>query len=752
MTNPENLKIIISTKRRFFIQTLKKIVATSLVFVSVLAAVSSASYFNDRNPILGKAAPIIGTTPSNGGNVNSASGSQNSNSSDNSNGKEATSITTKSLEQQSQTTVLGPESGIKVAPSTQIESSSAESQAGNENGTKDGTEIGTESKDKNVTNEIPKIPSKTKKTQEYTKLDQQIELKNDDKIANGDERKSNFGDISIVIPTGTEISTPVKETQYQETNSTNRTNISNSNSNSTQSNIIQQAVQVVNRLSSMVGSLVGGTTQNDTNIEKLALDQSTIGVGSVVKEVETINKLTFDFGNKDKHLIFSSPVKISVATNLENNTPVEIKVKHLGDSDYNISGLISKAEFDSGVNCGVDGKAVSQVNTNQTDSTNGNQTNQIFSAIDNLITFYTCGASSFTITPSSGTATFTSPAPLPAPQTVFNTLTPTFTGTGINNGSTITLALNGDATILGTATVTSGQWSITPTTPLTPGSHTVCIGNSGGSPGNVGIIACTTFVACDSSCLTVTINQDAAQTDPTINSPVKFKVVFSQAIDVATFTPATILLSGSAPGKAVSSITEVAPNNGTTFDVLVSTTGYGTVIASILQPVTNYPSSILGTTSTATIGLTIDSSGNIYTANYSNNNVNKTTPSGISSVFGTTGSVPNGITIDSVGNLYISNRDSNNVTKITPAGISSIFGNTGSGPNGITIDLSGNIYTPNYNSNNVTKITPAGVSSILGTTGSLPYAIALDSTGNVYTPNANSNNVTKINQLVFLAF
>ncbi len=150
------------------------------------------------------------------------------------------------------------------------------------------------------------------------------------------------------------------------------------------------------------------------------------------------------------------------------------------------------------------------------------------------------------------------------------------------------------------------------------------------------------------------------------------------------------------------------------------------------------------TTGTNTHGITIDSSGNIYTTNYSSNNVSKITPAGVSTILGTTGNNPHGITIDSSGNIYTTNYSSNNVSKITPAGVSTILGTTGTNPYSITIDSSGNIYTANYNSNNVSKITPAGVSTILGTTGLVPIGITIDSSGNIYTANFNSNNVSKI--------
>jgi DNA-binding beta-propeller fold protein YncE len=155
-------------------------------------------------------------------------------------------------------------------------------------------------------------------------------------------------------------------------------------------------------------------------------------------------------------------------------------------------------------------------------------------------------------------------------------------------------------------------------------------------------------------------------------------------------------------------------------------------------------STILGTTGDSPFSVTIDTAGNIYTANSGSNNVSKITPAGVSTVLGTTGTSPRGIAIDSAGNVYTANNTSYNVSKITPAGVSTILGTTGTYPMGIAHDNDGNIYTANSGSNNVSKITPAGVSTILGTTGASPYAVAIDSAGNVYTSNYFSNNVSKI--------
>ncbi len=77
----------------------------------------------------------------------------------------------------------------------------------------------------------------------------------------------------------------------------------------------------------------------------------------------------------------------------------------------------------------------------------------------------------------------------------------------------------------------------------------------------------------------VTINQATGQSDPATVGPLNFTVVFSEA--VTGFSSSDVTLSGSA-GATTAVITEIAPNNGTTFNVAVTgMTTAGTVIATI---------------------------------------------------------------------------------------------------------------------------------------------------------------------------
>ncbi|HSK72136.1 MAG TPA: Ig-like domain-containing protein, partial [Pyrinomonadaceae bacterium] len=83
----------------------------------------------------------------------------------------------------------------------------------------------------------------------------------------------------------------------------------------------------------------------------------------------------------------------------------------------------------------------------------------------------------------------------------------------------------------------------------------------------------------DSVSPSVAINQASGQADPTSDSPIHFTAVFSEP--VSGFTNGDVVVSGTANPTTVV-VTEIAPNNGTTFDVAVSgMNDNGTVSASI---------------------------------------------------------------------------------------------------------------------------------------------------------------------------
>ena len=77
----------------------------------------------------------------------------------------------------------------------------------------------------------------------------------------------------------------------------------------------------------------------------------------------------------------------------------------------------------------------------------------------------------------------------------------------------------------------------------------------------------------------MTINQASGQADPTTGSPINFTVVFNEP--VTGFANGDVTLGGTA-GATTATVTEIAPNDGTAYDVAVSGMATdGMVVASI---------------------------------------------------------------------------------------------------------------------------------------------------------------------------
>ena len=80
----------------------------------------------------------------------------------------------------------------------------------------------------------------------------------------------------------------------------------------------------------------------------------------------------------------------------------------------------------------------------------------------------------------------------------------------------------------------------------------------------------------------VQVEKSASQNDPeTADFTVSFMATFSEAIDASSFECADITFTGTATGVSCDSITEVAPNDKTTFEVLATSSSSGTVTAEI---------------------------------------------------------------------------------------------------------------------------------------------------------------------------
>ncbi len=147
-------------------------------------------------------------------------------------------------------------------------------------------------------------------------------------------------------------------------------------------------------------------------------------------------------------------------------------------------------------------------------------------------------------------------------------------------------------------------------------------------------------------------------------------------------------------------------------------------------------------------GVAMDSSGNWYIADTSNNRIRMVTPAGvISTIAGsaTAGSAgdygpasvaelnaPRALAFDIFGNLYVADSGNNEVRQITPAGkitplpVPTPLNN----PASVATDAQGSVYIADSGNNRIVKVTAAGVPSVLATINK-PQAVAVDASGNV---------------------
>jgi sugar lactone lactonase YvrE len=191
-------------------------------------------------------------------------------------------------------------------------------------------------------------------------------------------------------------------------------------------------------------------------------------------------------------------------------------------------------------------------------------------------------------------------------------------------------------------------------------------------------------------------------------------------------------------------------------------------------------------------GVAVDSAGNVYVADTSNQRIRKIT------IVGTTVTVstlagngivgflngpgssarfnnPSGIAVDSAGNVYVGDTDNHRIRKITTSGTVSTLAGTGTAgflngpgssakfkyPRGVAVDSAGNVYVADENNHRIRKITIVGttvtVSTLAGTgTGGFldgpgssalfksPYGVAVDSAGNVYVVDYLNSRIRKI--------
>ena len=168
----------------------------------------------------------------------------------------------------------------------------------------------------------------------------------------------------------------------------------------------------------------------------------------------------------------------------------------------------------------------------------------------------------------------------------------------------------------------------------------------------------------------------------------------------------------------------------------------------------------------------MDSSGNVYIADSSNQRIRKVNAAGIISTF-VGGAVndgglaplghlnsPGGVARDNAGNTYIADSGNNRVRKVASNGIittvagTGVAGYSGDGgaatsaqlnyPIGLALDAAGNLYIADFGNYLIRKVNTSGVISTVASQGH-PYAVALDGAGNLYSADPENECIWKMN-------
>jgi uncharacterized protein (TIGR03437 family) len=209
-----------------------------------------------------------------------------------------------------------------------------------------------------------------------------------------------------------------------------------------------------------------------------------------------------------------------------------------------------------------------------------------------------------------------------------------------------------------------------------------------------------------------------------------FGTVVQQLSAVASARDVAVDLSGDAYYTSGVLVSEI-PSGGavTTIAGSGNSPGFGGDGGPATSAQLNSPSSIV-----------VDSRGDWYIADTSNNRVRMVTPAGVISTVAGTGdpaqlNAPRAIAIDSSNNLYIADTGNNVVRELTPTGTMTSIATGLNAPISVAVDSQGVLYIADSGNNRIVQVTANGTASTLAKIDG-PLAVAVDASGSILVADA----------------
>ena len=188
----------------------------------------------------------------------------------------------------------------------------------------------------------------------------------------------------------------------------------------------------------------------------------------------------------------------------------------------------------------------------------------------------------------------------------------------------------------------------------------------------------------------------------------------------------------------------------------------------------------------------VDAAGDLFIADTYNQRIRMVTPGGVISTVagngtpGYSGDVglataaqlngPSSIAVDTAGNLFIADFSNNRVRMVTTGGVISTVAGNGTpgysgdvglataaqlnGPYSVAVDTAGNLFIADFYNNRVRKVTPSGIISTVAGTGTYgfsgdggpatsaqlyyPYSLAVDAAGNLFIADFSNSRIRKV--------